>query len=244
VDSVIEECNQIDWDYGAELIYFQDDCFGTSLDWLEEFVKKYKGPMFHCQLRPEMINRARLNLLAQAGCHGITMAIETINEQVRRERLNRRMTNDQISSACSLIKEYGFKLRTEQMLGLPQTTIEDELELLKFNIDAKPSMAWTSIFVPYLGTELGDWCKANGMYDGNNDDISGSFFSDTKLNFDADRKMKTNLLQRIFMICTKIPFGEILAKNCLKNNISSIDDFYTELKKHLFDYELYNIYKS
>jgi len=244
VESVIEECEKIKKDYSTELIYFQDDCFGHDMKWLEEFTKKYNENVcipFHCQVRPEMINNNRLQLFAEAGCLGITVAIETFNEKVRSERLNRHMSNTSIIDACIMVKEYGFKLRTEQMLGLPETIIEDELALLKMNVDIGPEMAWSSIFVPYLGTELGDWCKENKMYNGNNDDLSESFFSDTVLNFDPERKKNTNLLHKIFIICARLPHGDILAENCLNNNIKSLDELYKEVKKHIFDYDLYNI---
>lgn len=245
VESVIDECEKIKRDYPIELIYFQDDCFGFDMKWLKEFSQKYPekaGVFFHCQLRPEMVNKDRLDLLVVAGCTGITIAVETLNEKVRRERLNRQMSNEKIITACKLIKEYGFNLRTEQMLGLPETTIEDELGLLKFNVSLKPELAWTSIFTPYLGTKLGDWCKENGLYDGCNDDLSDNFFSDTRLKFDSERKYKTNLLHKIFATCARLPYGDELARRCLDDyDMENFDVWFAKVKKHLFDYELYNV---
>jgi len=242
VDLVIEECLGLK-KYPLDLIFFQDDCFGISPDWLSDFAAKYRdkvGVPFHCQLRPEVINDDRIELLKTAGCHGVTMAIESASEKVRRRYLNRKMSNDQILDACRKIKEAGFRLRTEQMLGLPGTTIDDELELLRMNIRIQPDIAWVSMFTPYLGTTLGDWCKDRGLYNGTNDDLTGTFFSDSKLNFYPGRIAMTNMLLRIFSTCAKMPHGDKLAQSCLRNGVSDMDGWFHAVKDHLYDSLLYN----
>jgi radical SAM superfamily enzyme YgiQ (UPF0313 family) len=150
------------------------------------------------------------------------------------------MTNEDIIEAARIIKSRNIKLRTEQMLGLPDTSFEDEMELLRMNISIKPDMAWTSVFAPYLGTSLGDYCKAKGLYDGNNDDLPDSFFENTKLNFDKDRKFKTNLLHRIFATCAKMEDGDKLANNFINKKEGNFDSWFYTFKQHLFD-QLYEV---
>ncbi len=245
VASVIEECREL-MTYPLELIFFQDDCFGFKVDWLEEFARMYRGMVnvpFHCQMRPETVSLERLRLLKDAGCHGVTLAIESANETVRKEVLGRRMKNADIFRACYMIKEFGLKLRTEQMLGLPSTSLEDEIDLLSMNIKIKPNVAWTSVFAPYLGTELGDQCKDMGLYDGNNDDLDDSFFSDSRLKFDEDRLKKTNQLQRIFSTCVKMPDGDKLAQDFLDRGRYDFDTWFSTVRKHLYDRDLYRVNK-
>ena len=244
VDVIIKECHDL-LKYPTELIYFQDDCFGANISWLEEFAKRFKkevGVPFHCQLRPEFVTPVRSHLLKLAGCHGITMAIETVNDEVRNNLLNRKNSIAQIKSAGDLIKSYDFRFRTEQMLGLPETTLNDELDLLSLNIGLQPDIAWTSVFAPYLGTSLGDWCKANGWYSGTNDDLTDSFFNNTCLNFPKDRARATNRLHRIFSTCAKMPFGRELAKKLIESNSSSsFDEWYQVMRQHLYDECLYKV---
>ncbi len=242
VGQAIEECLEIK-QYPLDLIYFQDDCFGFNLDWLKEFSIKYKDKInvpFHCQIRPEMVTPYRLDLLKVAGCQGITMAIETFREDIRRDLLNRKMTNEQIMNSCSMIRDRGFKLRTEQMLGIPETFFEDEINLLKMNVDINPNMAWTSIYAPYLGTVLGDYCKEMGLYSGDNDDLSDNFFHESQLNFDTDRLKKTNLLHKIFATCAKFPNGHLLAKSFLDDPSPDFQSWFFKVKEHLFEYTLYS----
>uniref|UniRef100_A0A6M3K447 Putative radical SAM superfamily protein n=1 Tax=viral metagenome TaxID=1070528 RepID=A0A6M3K447_9ZZZZ len=245
VDSVIEECQQIKSKYPLDLIYFQDDCFGLDMKWLEDFVPKYKRAValpFHAQVRSEMINDDRLKLFKEAGCHGITMAVECFREDIRKKLLNRNMTNESIKRSCSMIKESGMKLRTEQMLGLPETSLADELDLLSFNMDLDPEIAWASIYSPYLGTRLGDACKQEGIYEGNNDDLADSFFSSTRLNFDPARKRRTNALQKMFSTCAKLPKGDLLAKKFFNESPElNFDTWFDQVRKHLYDNYLYKI---
>ena len=242
VSSTIEECRELKR-YPLKLIYFEDDCFGLSLEWLTEFSVDYKNLVnvpFHCQLRPEMVTQDRLELLKAAGCQGITMAIETSNEEVRRDLLNRKTTNNEITNACNLVKKYNIKLRIEQMLGLPNTTLEDELDLLKLNVFLKPDMSWVSIYSPYLGTTLGDYCKAVGLYSGNNNDLSDSFFSNSALNFSSKRLINTNTLHKIFSTCALFKNGQELAKNYLILSDFTLSGWFNATRKHLFDNYLYS----
>jgi len=244
VDSVIEECLELKT-YPLKLIFFQDDCFGFKLEWMEEFTEMYKrkiGVPFHCQIRPETVTIGFLRLLKEAGCHGVTMAIETYNEGVRARLLNRKgWSNDNIIQSCALVKEFGFKLRTEQMLGLPETGWDDEIKLLRMNCEIKPNIAWTSIFTPYLGTTLGDYCKKVGIYTGNNDDLDGSFFVDSKLKFSPERLKKTNQLQKIFATCAQIPDGSTLASNFIKSGKHDFGNWSEIMRRHLYDSDLYKV---
>ena len=243
VDRVVSECAEVK-KYSTKMIYFQDDCFGVDLNWLKIFADHYSssiGIPFHCQMRPEMVTETRLKCLKEAGCSGITLALETFSEEVRSTVLNRSTSNAQIYKACELIKKFSLRLRTEQMLGLPQTSLEEELDLLKMNVEIQADMAWTSMYQPYLGTHLGDYCKSGGFYSGDNDDLDGSFFSTIRLNFDSKRQKQTNLLQRIFMTCARFPKGDLLARSVLGEDRFDQDVWFKTVKEHLFNHSLYNM---
>jgi len=240
VSSIIEECLQLKA-YPLKLIYFEDDCFGLNMGWLREFSTEYKSKVnlpYHCQIRPEMVTNERLDLLKSSGCQGVTLAIETANEKIRHNLLGRLSTNSQIIEACKLIKLKGLKLRTEQMLGIPQTSFEDELELLKLNSQISPDMAWVSIYSPYLGTSLGDYCIESKLYSQNNDDLSDSFFEKSSLNFSSERLFKTNNLHKIFSTCALFKNGEELAKEYLEGELNLLR-WFNLTRRHLFDNNLY-----
>lgn len=137
------------------------------------------------------------------------------------------MSNEKILNNCKKLTDNGIKLRTEQMLGLPNTTFEDELNLLKMNCEIRPTIAWTSIFQPYRGTELGEYCVNNGLYNGNNEDVDKSFFTNTVLNYSEERKKEIVELQKIFANCAHIPNGWEYARQIIKEGKNN-------LKEHLY----------
>ena len=169
----------------------------------------------------------KINLLIKSGCASATIAIETFSEEYREKFLKRKMRNDLILVNCRRLLDAGIKLRTEQMLGLPNTTFEDELNLLKFNCHINPTIAWTSIFQPYRGTELGEYCVNNNLYSGNNEDVDASFFTNTVLNYPEERKREIVELQKIFALCSHIPNGWEYAEQIIKHNNDN-------LKEHLY----------
>jgi len=223
VDTVIEEAKNLDCD----LIFFQDDFFGFNKKWLTEFNEKWNKRPYHAQMRIETIDEEKIDLLKESGCVSVTVAIEAFSEEYRETVLKRKMKNDDIFKNCKKILESGIKLRTEQMLGLPNTTLDDELNLLKLNCEIKPTIAWSSIFQPYRGTELGEYCVKNNLYTGNNEDVQDSFFKESVLNYSKERKEEIVKLQSIFTMCSHIPNGWEYAEQIVKYNNNNI-------KEHLY----------
>ena len=236
VDSVINECKTL-LKYPLKIIAFEDDTFGASLEWMKEFAPKYKkeiGLPFHCNIRIELATDERMKLFKEAGCLSVTFSIESASEKIRKELLNRYMTNEQILSGIEVLRKYNIMFRTQQMLGLPTTTIEDDLELLKLNCKIKPLVAWTSIFSPIRGTPIAEFCVKEGYYDGKNDDIADTLFSHSVLNFPEKRKKQIAVLNKVFRVLCHLPRGYEMGKELMESDCT-MDDFYKITKNNLYD---------
>jgi len=118
------------------------------------------------------------------------------------------MSKGQIIKAARIIKEAGLKLRIFNMLGLPSGSLKADFETLKLNILCKPDLGWASIYQPYPRTALGDLCIQMGIYNGNIDKISETFFEESALAIPD--KNKVNNLQKLFSIAVSFPFLEPL----------------------------------
>lgn len=180
INEIIDEALQIQARWPLSLIYFQDDIFGFNIPWLKEFVHAWRtrvGVPWHCQIRLELTRDIRrLELFREGGCTGITLAIESGNDFLRRFVLLRPMPDELIVEGIRKIKNLGFTLRTEQILAVPFSDIETDLETLELNNRLNPEMAWTSILAPYGGTNMGRIANEFGFYQGNNDDLTETFF--------------------------------------------------------------------
>jgi len=183
VADLIKEACAIQKRWPLKLVYFQDDIFGYDKKWLEEFSRRWKeevGVPFHCQIRLELARHdagnRRLDLFAQAGCSGITLAIESGNGFLRDRVLFRHMPDQLIVEGCRKILDRGMTLRTEQILAVPFSDTATDLATLDLNNRIGPTMAWTSILAPYAGTDMGTIASNFDFYAGNNDDLMETFF--------------------------------------------------------------------
>jgi len=204
VEEVVSEVRHIlDISPETKVIYFQDDVFGSDIEWMRNFSRAYKGMVpFHAQTRFEYADpersygKERIDLLKEAGCSGLTFAIESANPIIREEVLNRTMEEDLIFRVLHNLNKLKFKVRTEQMLGLPYgaTTketpigLDADLETLSLNVRLRketglPTVPWASIFAPYRNTTIGNYCRDHGFYRGINDDIPDTFFERSVLTF-------------------------------------------------------------
>ncbi len=177
----------------TKMFFFEDDVFGGDIKWLEEFVEKYKKRApFHANMRFELINpekkkgKKRIDLLTDAGCTGLSLAIESGNETIREEILNRKTPEKLMFRGLAALNKKGIKARTYQMVGLSygakkkktKINLEQDLETLKLNIQLRektglPTIAWSSTLMPYPGTKIANYCSEHGFYDASLDNVIG-----------------------------------------------------------------------
>jgi anaerobic magnesium-protoporphyrin IX monomethyl ester cyclase len=208
VEYVLEEIRQVRDHYPLEFVVFVDDTFVLSNEWLAEFAAKYPGQIglpFFCNTRANLVSAEQVRLLKAAGCHSVSMGIETGNDRIRNELLKRRMSREQILEAARLIREGGLHFTTTNMIGLPTSTLQDDFGTLALNIEARPSYAHVFIFQPYPRTELGEFTREQGWMVGTFDDIGEVAWDHSVLKFDAAHKRGLAVLQRFFAIGVEWP---------------------------------------
>ena len=208
VGNVIEEICWVREHYPLEHVVFVDDTFVLSPEWLAEFAEEYPrrvGIPFFCNSRANLVTKEQVRLLKAAGCHTVSMGIEVANDEIRNGLLKRRMSREQILEASHLIREAGMQLTTTNMIGLPTSTLQDDLDTLELNIQANPSYAHVMIFQPYPLTELGEFTREHGWMVGTFDDIGEVAWDHSVLKFDDKHKRGLEVLQRFFAIGVEWP---------------------------------------
>jgi len=193
VDYVIDDIKRVRERWPLSNIKFYDDIFTYRLDdWLEEFAKKYKKYInlpFFILTRADLLTEDIVKLLKYVGCRTISMSIEAGNAKIRNSLLRRRMSNEQIISAHRLCEKYGIYTFTNCIIGLPGTTINNDIESIDLAIKAKVSWAEFLIFHPYPGTELGQQVINIGLYKPEYEKMHTSYMFRSPLNcFDEKQK--------------------------------------------------------
>ncbi len=211
VGRVIEEIRRVKDEWPLTTVKFYDDMFCYKADnWLEEFATKYKKEIdlpFFALTRCDLVTEDMIKLLKYAGCRTLSMSIEAGNEKIRREVLKRDMTDEQIVNAHRLCEKYGIYTFTNCIIGLPSTTLKEDLESLDLCLKCKVDWAEFLIFHPYPRTELGDQVINQGMYSPDYYHMHTSYLYESPLSsFTTKDKMIQRNLSVLGCACVVLPW--------------------------------------
>jgi anaerobic magnesium-protoporphyrin IX monomethyl ester cyclase len=189
-----------------ESVQFEDDIFGLSPRWMGEFSERFPsevGLPFSCNVRAELVTERLADQLAQAGCASAWMGLESGDEKVRVELLDRCNTDAVTAAAIDRLQSRGIHVCTENIIGLPTTTLEQDFETLRLNLRLKPAYLNCSIFQPYPKTDLGRVASDAGLFSGDFDEL-GDFYEETSLKI--PHKAELSNLQELFAPVLMMPW--------------------------------------
>ncbi len=118
-----------------------------------EYVKSGKVNNIRISTRPDYINKQILKRLKKYKVKTIELGVQSANDYVL-EKAQRGHTFEDVKKASKLIRLYGFKLGHQMMVGLPESTEEDEINTAKALIKLKPKMVRIYPVLVIKGTKL------------------------------------------------------------------------------------------
>jgi len=166
-DQVINEVDFYIKEYKAEYFYFISECFlAMPQSFKQEFYNRYKRHKipFWFNTRPETVNDDDINRLADIGCHRISIGVENGNEEFRRNMLKRDYSNETVLKAINIVLKSKIQLSVNNMIGFPDETREIVFDTIELNRKFKADNHTVSIFQPFRGTELYDYCVSKGYW--------------------------------------------------------------------------------
>lgn len=105
--------------------------------------------------RPDFIDREILDILRAYGVTAIELGAQSMKDHVLSAN-ERGHTSEDVYKASGLIREYGFELGLQMMVGLYQSTMNDELDTMDSIIDIHPDTVRIYPVVVLKGTKLGE----------------------------------------------------------------------------------------
>ena len=201
VDGCIKEIKDVLSRYKVKAIYVNDDLFTLKKNFVKEFCEKYKeqiGLPFDINTRVEYIDEDICGYLTSANCRRVNIGIESGNPYIRQQVLNRRMTNEQIKKAFRLIKKAGLKVKSFNMIGMPEETPERFQDTIDLNAELQPDSVILNVFDPYPGTELGERCRKENLIDPILEKSAYIPKTDTILNLPNFPRKKIKRLYKLF----------------------------------------------
>lgn len=197
-------------------VIFQSDTMGIDLKWAREFFDLYKKEIarpFVILLRPELATDEFIDLLAEQGCHAVSLGVESGSERVRYEVLNRKYSNELLLKVADRLHKAGILFRTYNIIAVPTETEDEIWETIDINIKMKTDNPRPAIFIPMPATKLTDMAIDLGYLDKMSfDDVPGgvNVMNPTMLKgFDADR---VQMLYYLFQTAVALPWARPLIK--------------------------------
>ncbi len=193
---------------GFEILQFQDECFlSISYNTLEQFCvwygKEIRLPLL-LQTRPESVTDEKIKLISDMRILVETsLGVESGSERILRDICNRGTTLEQIKKAFGVIKKYGLRSKAYTMIGLPTETREEAFETINLIREIKPDVSVMSVFYPFKGVPLRQFCIERGYIDG--DEKARTFADLSILKNQPMLSEEIRNLRRTYRLYTKLP---------------------------------------
>ena len=208
-EAVIDEIREIRGRYKTSLVWFLDSNLGASKAWLADLLGRYRrevGLPFYCKVRPDFVTPATADLLADAGCRGVGIGIESGNDHLRNAVLKRNMSRDEIVTACRLLKRRKIRIMSFNMIGLPGETVDNVFETMRLNAECGVDYAMTMIMQPYPRTDIAEYAVQHGYFDGDFDKLDYDYYSTSVLSPPGEQRHMIENIQRLFAVGVEFPF--------------------------------------
>ncbi len=141
----------------VEYLNFRDDILPWKGGWLEKFTTMYRkeiGLPFICNYRANLVTPEIVRMLREAGCYQMFFGVESGNDFIRNEVLNRHMSREKIVDAFDACRDAGIKTVAYNMVGLPYEDKAKVLDTIKLNVEIKADHSLSPIYYPYPDTVL------------------------------------------------------------------------------------------
>ena len=166
-EKAVAEIKDLITRYPTKTIHFSDDSFNLNRKtWVKEFLPLYKkeiGLPFTANIALGMVDEEFVSGMKDAGCFGLTFGLETGNEYIRTQVLQKDVTNAEVIMATDLFKKYKLKCVTFVMYGTPTETLDNAIETIEMCKRSGVDTARVSIMKMYKGTKLAEYALKNGF---------------------------------------------------------------------------------
>jgi len=201
VDRILAEIEHLQKTYaGIRMFIFDDDLFTHDADAVVEFARRYpkvsKVPITvnaHVKRFDARVARA----LRDAGCRQVKFGLESGSPRIRREVMNRPMSDDEIASAFACAHEAGLVTSAFVMVGLPRETPEDLEKTFALLARVRPGRMRWSTFFPFPGTRAFAMAEGDGSLDAGRMRELDSFFGESCLDLGPEMNLFVRRTRRL-----------------------------------------------
>lgn len=139
--------------YGGSFTGIEEELQDKLLKVVYDYIKEKKIDGIRISTRPDYIDKKTLKRLKKYKVKTIELGVQSTNDFIL-AKCKRGHTYDDVKKASKLIRRYRFNLGHQMMIGLPDSTINDDLKTAKDLIKLKPKIVRIYPVLVIKGTEL------------------------------------------------------------------------------------------
>jgi anaerobic magnesium-protoporphyrin IX monomethyl ester cyclase len=201
VEQVVNELGRLNRRYGPKLFYFGDEMILADKAYAEALftaIGRHLNMPYGCMMRVEHATAETAALLKRTGCRYVSMGIECGDEAFRKAFLNRKMSNARLKDGFKNIQAQGIFTTSFNMVGYP-VDYDDDLTAATYrlNREIQPDYCQVSIFYPFPGTRLYDYCVVNDLIDWERMARQNRYYEDSVLKARSVQSMRRAMMQQL-----------------------------------------------
>jgi len=238
VEKCMHEIEEFAKKIELKFVGFMDSTFNLDKKWLLKFLECYSkriGIPFSVNLRANLVDEEIVKALAETNCcHSVRVGIEVGNEKLRREVLNKNISNNSIYNMAALLEKYKISLLAYIMFGLPDETVADAFETIEMMQKIQPDIIYAMVFLPFPGLNITKYAIKKGYI--TEKDL-------LKLGESKYRRYNSILQQsdintvmnihKLHMVLTRFPFLSPFIKKLVRLKPNPIFNFIYAISLHL-----------
>lgn len=136
-------------------------------EWAKIYPKEFPTTPFALNATLNFLDEEVVSLLAESGCNLVKFGLESGSPRLRKFMRRPDYREQVVVDALERLNRHGINSRAYVIVGIPTETIEELLSTFDLAADLGIDAVRPSIFFPYPGTPLYDYCLERDLIDWN-----------------------------------------------------------------------------
>ena len=227
VDNIIREIDFYKGKYKIKSVYSMDDTFTLDNDWIDEFSIKYRETInlpLYCHVRPGTVTLRMIDSLKRANCHSVFFGVDSGNEDMRFNIMNRKIKNSVIIDQAKLLRDNRIRITTSAIFGMPDETQQQMYDTMNLIGKIKSDLSYSFIFYPFPNTDSYNYCIENNLIEPEDHEKiingEGSFHKTSLIK--QDNAELAEILKNLLPFSVKFPFLSFFVSWLIKKRCSRL----------------------
>lgn len=164
--NVVDELEWLVRTLGVKAVLFRDPEFALVrqriVDMCSDIIKRGIRLSWRCETRLVDLDDELLELMAQAGCIGINIGIESADKDVLKKEQRDFIPLKAAKRIIQACRRYDIETYCFFILGLPADTKKTILKTIRYALRLSPVFIQFTVANPYPGTALRAWAESKG----------------------------------------------------------------------------------